>query len=272
MSKMQGRIKAFSYNGESNLSTEALMNHWGSTLEVLRFGPDCHIKSQAIELILTRCTRLRVLIVYEKDYTKEWGVYCAWFKKEYNHDTANWNCLDLEHLELTFLDVRGTSRDNRYRQLTSGLYPDQVDLRTFNGIHKVCHQLGRLTKLRHLRLGWSTIKRFRSDIILDMSIKNRLTRLEGLKKLEVLDVTHIKRVNFKQEEVEWIAMNWPNLRRIKGLFNKNRGYPRWFGFELGDDVNDDVSDQDKYPMKRDKFCNPKPIEWLRRQRPHLVIS
>ncbi|KAF9387670.1 hypothetical protein BGX21_000493 [Mortierella sp. AD011] len=268
ISGMKGRIKSFSYSGESALSAEAIANHWGSTLEVLRIGPASYIKSQEIELILTRCTKLRVLIIYQKLYTMELSAYCAWSDNEYNHYSTNWNCLDLEHLELTFLDVRGTYENNPYHRWTSGFNSSKVELYTFNGIQKICHQLGRLTKLRHLRLGWSTTKQVQSDVSLDMSIKNGLTHLKDLRKLEVLDVTLIEHVNFKQEEVEWIAMNWPKLRRIKGLFNKNRPYSNWLSFELGDDIDD----EDENPVKRDESCDPIPIQWLRRQRPHLVIS
>ncbi|KAF9347729.1 hypothetical protein BGX26_000809, partial [Mortierella sp. AD094] len=236
------------------------------------FGPFSFIGGEGVELILTTCSRLRVFTVFSDirsqtdGFTKECAGYWAWSYREYDHYMANWNCLDLEHLELTFLDFRGVRSGSRYHQLISSLNSSQLELHTFIGIHRVCYQLGRLTKLRCLRLGWSTGKGVQSFINLDVSISNGLMHLASLKELEVLDVTCIEHVNIEQREAEWMAVNWPKLQRIKGLFKKDDAYRRWIRHGV------DVDDEDTYPVKRDEFNDPKPVQWLRGQRPHLVIS
>ncbi|KAF9352678.1 hypothetical protein BGX26_009543 [Mortierella sp. AD094] len=269
---MHGHIKKFSCSELHSLGVEALTNHWGSTLEVLRIGPFSYTGSEGVKLILTTCSRLRVLTVFsdiggDKDgYTNERAGYWAWSYREYNHDMADWNCLDLEHLELTFLDFRGVGSGSHHHRLISSFNSSQLELHTFTGIHRVCYQLGRLTKLRHLRLGWSTGREVQSGINLDMSISNGLMHLEGLEELEVLDVTCIEHVDIEQREVEWMAVNWPKLQRIKGLFKKDYPYYRWLRH------SGDVDDEDTNHEKRDESNDPKPIQWLRSQRPHLVIS
>ncbi|KAG0019647.1 hypothetical protein BGZ80_005488 [Entomortierella chlamydospora] len=269
---MQGRIKSFSTDFLYRDEIQNLTARWGSTLEVLQIGPFCHIGGEGVSLILTRCSRLRMFTVFSDirddsdEYTKEDVGYWAWSYTEYDDPRDDWKCLDLEHLELTFLDVRGISHDSPYCQFLSDLNSSRRELHTSTGIHKACYQLGRLTKLRHLRLGWSTGKEVQSGANLDMSINNGLMHLEGLKKLEVLDVTCIEHVNIERREVDWMAVSWPKLRRIKGLFQKDRAYHRRLRHR------DDMDDGDTYPVKRDESNDPKPIQWLRSQRPHLEIS
>ncbi|KAF9963925.1 hypothetical protein BGZ65_005650 [Modicella reniformis] len=78
-------------------------------------------------------------------------------------------------------------------------------------------QMGRLIKLKHLTVGWSTTMAFSSRANLDMSLKSGLGHLSELKTLEVLDVNHLYHLEIGMEEIQWMAEQWPELTRIHGL-------------------------------------------------------
>ncbi|KAF9114793.1 hypothetical protein BGX27_009827 [Mortierella sp. AM989] len=263
ISAMEGRIKTFAADCYGILPVENMCERWWATLEVIRFGWYSNISSEQVGLILTTCSKLRTLAVFadfeDYQFTESSGFW-AWELGSYL-DATKWVCLGLKHLELTFMDARAGSA------LVKGDYnQSNVEFRTFSGIHAVCYQLGRLTKLQHLRLGWSTIEKFRNRANLDMSIKNGLMHMAGLKELEVLDVTCILQVNIEQEEAEWMEENWPKLRRIKGLFRKDSKFNYYSMHQ------EHLYDEDTDRVNRDESSDPIPIQWLRSQRPQLVIS
>ncbi|KAK3834132.1 MAG: hypothetical protein J3R72DRAFT_514490 [Linnemannia gamsii] len=74
-------------------------------------------------------------------------------------------------------------------------------------------QLGRMTGLRELVLG---IGDFNYES-LEFSLESGLEVLGGLKELRVLDVRMMAhRIGIK--ELEWMRVNWPRLKEIKGLY------------------------------------------------------
>ncbi|KAF9090696.1 hypothetical protein BGX27_002196, partial [Mortierella sp. AM989] len=229
VSAMQNRIKSFSMNSSpfrtypSN-PFDLLTSHWAGILEAIRFQENMFVESHDIELILTACSALKVFSVFcQKDGS------LSGLKTMFDALTdagSNWNCLQLERLEIRFLDGRPPlHRSLDTLQIDSK--PNQSlhqKVQIANGIMKAYQQLGRLTKLKHLRIGWYTglpEGQFESDSNLDMSIKSGLNFLEGLKELQVLDVESIRRVNIGQQEVEWISENWPALREIRGMIIKD---------------------------------------------------
>ncbi|KAF9399517.1 hypothetical protein BGX21_006113 [Mortierella sp. AD011] len=266
-SAMRGHVTAISIDTFNLLDIGNLCDNWASTLETLRIGPDAiDMSPGSIELILTTCSRLKTLAILSYGESDEQNIgYWTWCDGVYNDSKDNWICLGLEHLDLTFLDIRARSFDTIYHQRTNGYNSSQLELYTFNGIHKAFYQLGRLTKLRHLRLGWISDTAFKRKVNFDLSISSGLEHLAGLKELEILDVTCIAHVNIEEEEVKWMTENWPMLRMIKGYFKKFPRLCHWDRDE--DDLYEDI-----YPTRREEPYIPTPIRWLLSRRPHLEIS
>ncbi|KAG0221223.1 hypothetical protein B0O80DRAFT_502656 [Mortierella sp. GBAus27b] len=76
---------------------------------------------------------------------------------------------------------------------------------------QVCDMLGRLTRLRELRIegGWSTSGSRFGWTCLELSLRTGLDRLAPLRQsLETLDVSFLDHELCGKEEVEWIARNW----------------------------------------------------------------
>ncbi|KAF9095509.1 hypothetical protein BGX27_001263 [Mortierella sp. AM989] len=267
ISAMEGRIKTFAVDGYNIQPLTIMCKHWGTTLEVIRIGANSMVDGGEIELILTTCSKLRTFTVFtdiddrRQGRTRGYTGFWAWARGTYIEENK-WVCMDLEHLEMSFMDVRAANS----RILSGDFNQSMLEIQTFTGIHSIYYQIGRLTKLQHLRLGWSTDKRFQNRVNLDMSIGSGLMHMEKLKELEILDVTCIQQVNIKQQEVKWMNENWPKLQRIRGLFKKESKYHEW----LPDQEH--LCNEDTDRVNRDESNDPMPIQWLRRQRPRLVIS
>ncbi|KAG0009558.1 hypothetical protein BGZ80_002268 [Entomortierella chlamydospora] len=133
----------------------------------------------------------------------------AWRDIQDENDGPNWACLELEDLEIRFLDVRNRN------------YGQNEEMNTIAGINRAYKQIGRLSRLQRLRLGWHPNQPTSHQAKLDMSITSGLRQMEGLKELRELDITYINEVNIGQDEVEFMVESWPKLRRIKGLLELN---------------------------------------------------
>lgn len=85
---------------------------------------------------------------------------------------------------------------------------------------QVFQQLSRLTRLRVLRLGDTRGGRRSHHAYqwysLDMTLESGMDGLEGLKKLEILDV-RIMNHDIGIQELEWKNKCWPRLRYVLGL-------------------------------------------------------
>ncbi|KAF8975304.1 hypothetical protein BGZ46_009221 [Entomortierella lignicola] len=227
VSALQGRIRALSLNKVVSRFSESITEHWAETLEVIRirqlYVPDSHI-----ELILTTCSKLKTFSVATSlnitpNPFEDYGIGLSMsLRNDPIISQVDWVCLELENLELLVLDPRMV-----IQQTTAGngtLDTSTMEEYTINGIKRVYRQIGRLSKLQHIRLGWWTVMNYETCSNLDMSIESGLGYLEGLKELRVLDIGCIQRVNIGQSEVEWIADNWPRIRKIKGLFFKDSDF------------------------------------------------
>ncbi|KAG0011148.1 hypothetical protein BGZ80_000914 [Entomortierella chlamydospora] len=276
---LRGRIKSFSaditqFKPSAGAFVKAMTTHWSETLQVIRIQRQVDVLSEEIELILTTCPNLRTFSVFTTliEYGRTRGDFNgikAWIRDDEECATADWVCLGLENLELTFLDCRmlylgcidemDPEIEPRYSQLHQEGW-------TVKGIQRIYQQLGRLTKMVHLRIGWHSTDSLYFNANMDMSLKYGLDHLKGLKKLRVLDISCIRYVKIGQEEVEWMVENWPNLRRIRGLITKTTG--RFHG-RLGE------FEQLEYDDIPNVCSNPEDrgyIRWLRRMRPHIVIE
>ncbi|KAF9345134.1 hypothetical protein BGX26_003488 [Mortierella sp. AD094] len=247
---VKNRIKEFSayslvtarslYPLYSGLATQ-----WSDTLEVLRFQHS-DVSSQQIRLLLTSCSKLKTFSVF----------------------TAFRGDDDLYAPDSTGLAV--WSDNCAVDWVQDWQAPDTVirlqESRTADGIKDVYRQLGRLTKLRYLRIGWSSTKHFEEKCNLNLSMGSGLRHLESLKDLRVLDVGCITRVNVGQLEVEWMVKNWPRIRTIKGLFIKEGRNHRGMMMPA-----DDFEKVDEGFVSR-ILGLPDHIDWIRIQKPHILVS
>ncbi|KAF9345135.1 hypothetical protein BGX26_003489 [Mortierella sp. AD094] len=228
-----------------------------------------------IELILTTCRNLKTFSVaaslnndVDPPYNYKIGVTVWYQNQEYN--PGDWVCLELENLELPIIDARVVYDGNAVRTRSPFQHLLHWEERTVQGIQNVYQQLGRLTKLQHLRLEWWTEKKYESCANMDMSIESGLEHLEGLKELRVLDVSCIKQVNVQQREVEWMAENWPRIRKIKGLLEKEND-TNHIQFRPEDYKFEEMYDDEVDPVEISGAQVPDHIQWLRQQRPYIKV-
>ncbi|KAF9963926.1 hypothetical protein BGZ65_005651 [Modicella reniformis] len=213
---MKGRVKEFFTHAEFpeplTTFTSTLTRYWADTLESIRFLCYSHLHQYDIQMILTTCSKLKK---FECMWTAspmvnpiEWlpGIKV---KKPESPSLKDWVCLDLEVLHLMFADERKPNLEPEEKL-------EQVK-RTELKIEHAYQQIGRLTKLGQLTLGWRTKLLFVNDINLDMSLKSGLGYMENLKDLRILDITRIRRPNIGLEEVQWMGRNWPSLTEIRGM-------------------------------------------------------
>ncbi|KAF9215062.1 hypothetical protein BGZ59_002381 [Podila verticillata] len=115
----------------------------------------------------------------------------------------------------------------------------------------VFHQLGRLTKLRELRLGqrcevWEDGECLYLDIFqlscLDMTLENGLEELIGLKELRLLDVYNMDH-GITETERDWMRTHWPKFEELReqGFYNDP---PR--------DVDEEFSMEQEYENLKDQ--------------------
>jgi len=190
-----------------------LTTYWNDTIESLHIGEPQKITGNDIYLILSTCTKLKkfqclhpwVSVMFDEDDDDNDLIEYPGLEAMVRDD---WVCTELEELELSFSDKRRLEAAEPVRSMQEGW--------CIQGIQHVYQQVGRLTKLRNLAIGWSTSKGFVDRANLDASLASGLGHLEGLKELTKLDVKHIRRVQIGVPEAEWMLKNWPALKEIRG--------------------------------------------------------
>jgi hypothetical protein len=196
-----GRIKTFDMDaGFPSMATSIgtmLVIHWGATIESLRIP--CLLYSD-VQWILSRCTKLKKFD-------------CTWTMDRTDiMDDAPvepWVCTDMQFMQLVFSDGRRHRVEEPSRL--------QMETRAVQRIEHAYDQLGRLTHLKELRIGWKTERAFWKYPHLDMSLQSGLGRLSELKALETLDMSKIRLLNFGMPEAQWMVREWPMLKVIQGL-------------------------------------------------------
>ncbi|KAK3817354.1 MAG: hypothetical protein J3Q66DRAFT_387967 [Benniella sp.] len=204
---------------------DAMTSCWSRCIESIIIDQAQQISSQDIQLVLTTCYKLKKFdcvfpwigtMFGEASLDDEgWEEYPGMEAMIRDDDQGKalplpkWVCADLEDLQLTFSDGRRPFMEEPILSLQEKW--------AVRGIHHIYSQIGRLTKLQHLTIGWSTSTAFSSSRQLDMSLKSGLDRLRRLKALKVLDVNYLCHLEMGSKEMEWIARNWPRLEKIRGL-------------------------------------------------------
>ncbi|KAG0223259.1 hypothetical protein B0O80DRAFT_495508 [Mortierella sp. GBAus27b] len=217
----KGRISGFATCIPFNTSTTRLylremISQWADTLHTLIIGLPLTVNSKDLHLILTKFPKLKrvdclvgrivdpTVYGWEPTILGENGFYAG----------ADWACLEVEEFKMMFAD-------GRRKDAVEPVLSLQEEW-TINVIQYAYRQVGRLTKLRDLAIGWWT----KTDYIgaecahLDMSLASGLDQMAGLKSLKTLDITHARVLNVGMSEMEWMAENWPQLKSISGLLSR----------------------------------------------------
>lgn len=232
---MKGRIKHFSTSSEfysplTNIVPTVARN-WSETLESLRFLCFSHIFARDVQLILTTCSRL-------KHFDCMWTLSQPSMMTDdtLGSSSTDWVCLGLEELHLMFPDHRTVQADENITE--------QQELWTVGWIEQAYKQLGRLTELHTLAIGWRSTHAFSQKSNLDMTLKGGLGHMGKMKALRTLDINFLPRVHAGISEVQWMKENWPSLSVVSGF-----GYRR------------------QVPTKDE----PEHITWVRANWPELTI-
>ncbi|KAF9350768.1 hypothetical protein BGX26_011123 [Mortierella sp. AD094] len=249
---MKDRIKTLHIedvclNGRNPSFLSVIIPHWSNTLEHVDIGSQFTAHYQDVESILKTCSRLRTLRV-ASHYSDEGSELTSGLSAMHCSED-DWVCLELQELHIPILQ-------NYFdlfslHELTQSSSQDE---QIAKGIERIYRQLGRLTKLKLLDIDWHKDYFLKSGIQLDLSMKSGLAHLGSLELLEELDVRGIYEIEIGQEEVEWIANNWPNLKVIQG-FLEEKGMHRGCGF-----ASNIVKADLKY------------AQWLQTQRPNLKLT
>ncbi|KAF9111364.1 hypothetical protein BGX27_005033 [Mortierella sp. AM989] len=232
------RLSISFFSGFGPLSTAALVGH-STTLETLVLE-DCYgIISEDIQAVLSSCANLKTFRVVPTHNTST-----AYLEADDLVDSP-WACLRLEHLQLIIEGIpRPDIRNNRYGERLTGPLHDGT-ITGFDLQKKVYQQLGKLTKLRELWLGFNNenlddigFDRFTIDDLhlgffdsgeqvecLEFSLESGLELLHGLKELRVLKIDSL-RTRIGLSEAMWMGREWPKLKRIYGMvFRGNAALP-----------------------------------------------
>ncbi|KAF9104266.1 hypothetical protein BGX27_010177 [Mortierella sp. AM989] len=258
---MQGRIRSFStssveINQALNYPDTLFATQWADTLEVIRLQ-GTNVSSHEIQQILTSCSNLKTFSVSTAFRKPALPLSCSsGVDVKWNIDKADWVCVDLENLEMPFLDFRQIFEPDyimSYPQIESTILLQETH--NADGIRKVYQQLGRLTKLQYLRIGW----RSSTKSNLDMSIGSGMDQMVDLKELRVLDVGCIPHDNIREPEIKWITRHWPRLHTIRGLLVKEFAGPSPY------------NKAEDFEKVKDEIV-PHYIQWLQKQKPNILVT
>ncbi|KAG0048820.1 hypothetical protein BGZ83_006282 [Gryganskiella cystojenkinii] len=189
----------------SNLKITAM--HQRFALKCILLQDMEELESRDVQIILTLCPNLehfKDYDIFEIDGDDE---SLEPEEDEFYEVEANFSCLGLRTLYLTVSSPVG-KRFHREEENTLAFY----------------WQVGRLTELEELTLGyqpyWVAEDDTRQDFTLDQH-KGRLIELQELKKLRRLHLQGLMWNKIGQAEVEWMAREWPSLERVT-VSSRNR--------------------------------------------------
>ncbi|KAG0098800.1 hypothetical protein BGZ93_010270 [Podila epicladia] len=135
----------------------------------------------------------------------------------------------------------------------------------------VYHQLGRLTRLRHLGLGGGHfICGLKNEPGVDLTLASGLDALSGLHCLEHLDVHRLVQ-HIRQAELAWMGLHWPRLRKIeaKKEISSRSAYTQPSLSPLGQLFG--ASNDSSAAGTGSEGSMNKAIEWLAQARPGIDI-
>ncbi|KAF9347243.1 hypothetical protein BGX34_003289 [Mortierella sp. NVP85] len=223
---LKGRIKHFEMESYQRTAPvkhycSTLSIECASTLESIEIGVDAIVSCFDIQLIATSCAGLKKLIIRSdatenesQDVGSSEESLSGWkaiFLDEMTGQEDQWVCTQLEELTLTILNDRWASATDQ----DVGLPEQQQQQRAAYGVKRAYRQLGRLTKLKRLTLGWLSSRGLPIERRVDMSLRSGLGYLGGLTALHELDYRGVPHPMIGRSEVEWMSRHWPKLRKIK---------------------------------------------------------
>lgn len=188
------------------------------TLTNLAMGVQAQVASSDIQLLMTVCSNLKVLRIHS-DLDEGSGKAVLDIQDVYDSD---WTCLGLYDIDIMFTyvppseDVASSGEKTSVKQMVENVY----------------RQLGRLTKLKMLAIGWLPGQLDMDVPRVDMSLESGLGHLHGLKELQFLDIDRILEPGISEQEVEWMHLHWRNWCtlvppcRLPGIAVE----PGWIGY------------------------------------------
>ncbi|CAO3572610.1 unnamed protein product [Mortierella alpina] len=199
---------------------------WSNTLTSLTLGAGVIVQSSDIQLLLTSCPRFESLWMTPHGAVYNPRTVTDHYSPLNLSDLAQseWTCVGLEALCIIF-------HDERVEQDTLEQHLEQEE-RTREWIRKAYGQLGKLTRLETLQLGWGHPFREGEDgdslvihkpgpvVHMDFSMASGLALLKGMSSLKKLSLVGMARLSLGDEELEWIQGTWPHAE-ITGLDRKS---------------------------------------------------
>ncbi|KAH7058021.1 hypothetical protein BKA57DRAFT_448381 [Linnemannia elongata] len=196
---------------------EALLEHAASTLEVLHILGEAFVLSKDINLLLCSAPRLKELRFF---YESMHG--CSGWLNAQEIVDSEWVCTDLEVLccKIGMIPRPDITRDILDQPASfgtvSGGFEESLDLQ-----RKIYTKLGRLTRLRELRLGFELdtmppiYGRYEKEIYrqydcLAMTLDSGLDLLKGLKELRIVGLEDMEIYINNPREQDWFAEHWPH--------------------------------------------------------------
>ncbi|KAF9563051.1 hypothetical protein EC968_005015 [Mortierella alpina] len=195
---------------------EALLQHHSQTLQHVEFSSRAVVSSKEIQQILSSCTALKSFIASESTSS---------FLKLSDALESDWACLGLEKLHLRLQSDRACLRRTLELGLDQDLELNPKQLKYIKGdkgagylaVRKLYRQIGKLMSLEELYLvqwgGFSNIH------VMDWTLSEGLPYLRGLQKMRCL-VMNYGYGKVERADVEFMAENWPLLKRVKFMFLK----------------------------------------------------
>ncbi|KAF9215586.1 hypothetical protein BGZ59_000920 [Podila verticillata] len=97
----------------------------------------------------------------------------------------------------------------------------------FQTQERVCERLGGFMNLKVLQLAPKSYRKKKQNACMHLTLETGLNRMARLKSLEELHIDNMHHHLEEVQEAEWIAENWPRLRRLVGLHEDSGAY-KWF--------------------------------------------
>ncbi|KAG0294593.1 hypothetical protein BGZ96_000866 [Linnemannia gamsii] len=221
------RTISLSLTDASTLTAGAIINTCHEGLNSLALVTCGEFSSEEIQAILTNATHLRHL------ECNRW--FCDLGQSMLMAQdiiSSIWSCAWLVRLNI---HIGGIPRPDIRCTEDGGETSKRFELdncttdETYALQRKVYQQLGRLTLLEELHLGYSRAgyaqedQPYGSDSVqrncLELTLKSGLDELCDLKCLRELGVAFMAH-RIEEDEVDWMVVNWPNLHTIQGVLHR----------------------------------------------------
>ncbi|KAI9239107.1 MAG: hypothetical protein BYD32DRAFT_412163, partial [Podila humilis] len=170
------------------------------TLTNLAMNVQAQVASPDIQLLMTVCSNLKVFRIHS-DLEEGSGNAVLDIRDVYESD---WTCLGLYDIDIMFTYV-----PSKESSRASGKKASAKEM-----VENVYRQLGRLTKLKMLAIGWLPGQLDLDVPRVDMSLESGLGHLHGLNELQFLDIERIVESGISEQEVEWMHLHWRNWRKL----------------------------------------------------------